>query len=181
MPFLTFWDGPYSVYEVCFSLNKSTSYLSLCLSLNSFCNETSRTWASLSPETRCVISVGRRGFWQGSSSGTWVQVPIWGARFHKEDNYGFSIISKQVPQGNCTIFRTGFWFSKAPCISALLLQKETFPYGKCVKLLSRFFYKIHSLCCNSMDCSLPLPLFKFSSILSTSGEKKNYKCFPISH
>ena len=44
---------------VCFSLNESTSYLSLCLSLNSFCNETSRTWASLSPETRCVISVGR--------------------------------------------------------------------------------------------------------------------------
>ena len=43
----------------CFFLNKSTSYLSLCVSLNSFCNETSRTWASLSPETRCVISVGR--------------------------------------------------------------------------------------------------------------------------
>ena len=41
-----------------FSLNKSTSYPSLCLSLDSFCDETSRTWASLSPETRCVISVG---------------------------------------------------------------------------------------------------------------------------
>ena len=27
----------------CFSLNKSTSHLSLCLSLNSFCKETSRT------------------------------------------------------------------------------------------------------------------------------------------
>ena len=57
---------------MCFSLNKSTSYLSLCLSLNSFCNETSRTWTSLSPETRCVISVKR----------TWVQVPIWVAPFH---------------------------------------------------------------------------------------------------
>ena len=43
----------------CFFLNKSTSYLSLCVSLNSFCNETSRTWASLSPESRCVISAGR--------------------------------------------------------------------------------------------------------------------------
>ena len=32
---------------VCFSLNKSTSYLSLCLLLNSFCDETSRTWTSL--------------------------------------------------------------------------------------------------------------------------------------
>ena len=40
---------------VCFSLNpnKSTSYLLLCLSLRFFfCNETSRTWASLGPEAR---------------------------------------------------------------------------------------------------------------------------------
>ena len=40
-------------------LSKSTAYPSLCLSLNSFCHDTSRTWVSLSPETRCVISVGR--------------------------------------------------------------------------------------------------------------------------
>ena len=34
-----FWDDPLSsVCRVCFSLNKSTFYLSLCLSLNSFCN-----------------------------------------------------------------------------------------------------------------------------------------------
>ena len=48
---------------VCFSLNlnKSTSYLQLCVSLNSFCNETSRTWASLGPKTRHC------GFWLGSS------------------------------------------------------------------------------------------------------------------
>ena len=39
---LAFWDG------VCFFLNKSTSYLLLCLSLNSFCYKTSRTSASLS-------------------------------------------------------------------------------------------------------------------------------------
>ena len=52
-----FWDGP--VCAVSFSLNKSTTYPSFCLSLNSFCHETSRIWASLSPETRCVISVGR--------------------------------------------------------------------------------------------------------------------------
>jgi len=38
---------PYSICGVYFSLNKPTSYLSLCLSLNSFCDETSRTWASL--------------------------------------------------------------------------------------------------------------------------------------
>ena len=51
-------DGAHSVHGVCFSLNlnKSTPYLSLCLSLNSFCDETSRTWASLGPETRyCVF------------------------------------------------------------------------------------------------------------------------------
>ena len=55
---LTIWDGPHSVYRVCFSPNKSTTDLVLYLSLNPFCNET-RIWASLNPETRCVISVGR--------------------------------------------------------------------------------------------------------------------------
>ena len=53
------WDGPHFVCGMCFSLNKSTSYLSVCLSLNSFYDETSRTWASLSPENKSVISVGR--------------------------------------------------------------------------------------------------------------------------
>ena len=45
-PGLAFWEGPHSVCGVCFSLNKSSSYLSLCLSLNSFCDEISRTQAS---------------------------------------------------------------------------------------------------------------------------------------
>ena len=60
---LALCNGPHSVSGVCFSLylNKSTSYLSLCLSLNSFCNETSRNWASLGPETRYP------GFWLGLS------------------------------------------------------------------------------------------------------------------
>ena len=35
-----FWDTPHSVCGMCVSLNKSTSYLSLCLSLNSLCDET---------------------------------------------------------------------------------------------------------------------------------------------
>ena len=64
---LAFWDWSYSIYGMFISLNKSTSYLSVCLSLNSFCEETSRTWASLSPETRCVILIKRQG----------IQVPIW--------------------------------------------------------------------------------------------------------
>jgi len=90
---------PHPVCWVCFSLNKSTSYLSLCLSMDSFCNETSRTWPSLGLETRSVISVRRlwvlarsvsqlnglksqSGFWLGSSPSTWVQDPIWGEQFH---------------------------------------------------------------------------------------------------
>ena len=79
-----------SLCGVCFSLylNKFTSYLSLCLSLNSFCHETSRTWASLSPETRYC------GFWLGSCPSHvglspklgfgWVWVPIWGKQFHRD-------------------------------------------------------------------------------------------------
>ena len=63
-PLITLWNDPL--------LNKFTSNLSLCLSLNSFCDETSRTWSSISPETRCVISIIR----------TWAQVSIWVARFH---------------------------------------------------------------------------------------------------
>ena len=37
------------------------------LFLNSFCDETLRTWAPLSPETKCVIAIRRQ----------WVQVPVW--------------------------------------------------------------------------------------------------------
>ena len=47
-------------------INKSTSCLSLCLSLNSFCTETQRTWASVSLDTSWVILIKR----------PWVQVPI---------------------------------------------------------------------------------------------------------
>ena len=56
---LALWNGSHSVCGECFSMNKSTSYPSLCLSLDSFCDETSRTWAFLCLETRSVISAGR--------------------------------------------------------------------------------------------------------------------------
>ena len=56
---LTLCNGPYSVRGVCFYVNEPTSYLPLYLSLNSFCNETSRFWDSLGPEARSEISVGR--------------------------------------------------------------------------------------------------------------------------
>lgn len=35
-------------------INKSISCLSLCLSVNSFCTETQRSWASVSPDTKWV-------------------------------------------------------------------------------------------------------------------------------
>ena len=74
---------------VCFSLNKSTSYLSLCVSLNSVCNETSRTWASLSPETKCVISVWNH---KGSSPKLgFSQVQVWAHGFKSQSEVnGFS-------------------------------------------------------------------------------------------
>ena len=57
----------HTVYGVRFSLslNKSTLHLPLCLSLNSFCDQTSRTWASLGPATRYC------GFGLGSSPNLW--------------------------------------------------------------------------------------------------------------
>ena len=56
----------FSACGVCFSLNpnKSISYLSLCLSLNCFCNETSRAWASLGPKIRhCELWLGSSPSW----------------------------------------------------------------------------------------------------------------------
>ena len=87
--------------RVCLSLylNKSTTYLSFCLSPNSFfffflpnsfCDETSRTRASLGPETRY------RGFWLGLSPSHvglgrfgWVRAPAHGFKFQSVVN-GFS-------------------------------------------------------------------------------------------
>ena len=75
---LALCGSPPSVCGVCFSLNKSTSYLSLFLSLNSFCNEISGTWASLGPET-CDLS------WKTVSFG-WVWVPGHGLKSQSEGN-----------------------------------------------------------------------------------------------
>ena len=114
-------DGPHSVCGVCFSLylTKSTSYLSLCLSLNSFCDETSRTWASLGPETRYC------GFWLGSSPShvvsspkqgfdwvwvpaMWVRVPLCGKWFQNYWRFNLSISSSNEYSGLIS-FRTD-WF-----------------------------------------------------------------------
>ena len=97
-------DGPHSVCGVCCSLflNKSTSYLtlSLCLSLNSFCDEISRTRASLGPQVLWVLAgfesqlpglKSQAGFWLGLSPShvgsspkqgyDWVRVSICGKWF----------------------------------------------------------------------------------------------------
>ena len=42
-------------------LNKSIPCLSLCPTLNSFCPEAKRTWASVSPDTRRVILIKKAG------------------------------------------------------------------------------------------------------------------------
>ena len=94
------------VHTVCgvyFSVNlhKSTSYLSLYLSLNSFCDETSRTWASLGPETRYhwfwlglspsrVGSCPKQGFGWVQVPTIWVRVPACGFKSQSEVN-GFNI------------------------------------------------------------------------------------------
>ena len=65
-------DLAHTVCGVCFSLNKSASYLWLCLSLSSFYDETSRPWASLSPE---ILGMCSQLKIVGSS-------PIWVTRFH---------------------------------------------------------------------------------------------------
>ena len=58
------WHSPSAIAHThcgfSLKLNKSTSYLTLCLSLNYFCDEASRTWASLGSETRYC------GVWLGS-------------------------------------------------------------------------------------------------------------------
>ena len=99
-------NGPHSICAVCFSLyaNKCTSYLSLCLSLNSFCDETSRTWASLGPKTRYC------GFWLGLSPShvgsspkqgfDWGRVPAHGFKSQSEVNGFGTMFWHQVDKEN---------------------------------------------------------------------------------
>ena len=77
-------------------LNTSISCLSLCLSLNSFCAETQRTWASVSPVTRWEILISKSGFksqpeiWLGLS-----QRHFW---FQLNRSFPFS------PEYHCTVW-----------------------------------------------------------------------------
>ena len=98
----TLCHGPHSLCRGCLFLNrnKPTSYLPLCLSLNSFCDKTLRTWSSFCAETRS------RGFWLGLSPShvgsrprqsfgwvqvllTWVQVPNGVLSRFKSQSRGF--------------------------------------------------------------------------------------------
>ena len=90
---VTIWDGLHSVCGICFSLNKSTSYLSLCLSLNSFCDEISRTLVSLSSETTCMISVKRPR----------VQVPTWVTWFQNGIESIYWMINKNYQGKNLNV------------------------------------------------------------------------------
>ena len=79
-PTLCLWSVP---------LNKFTSHLPLWLSLNSFCDETSRAWISLGPETRCDFigkTMGLGEVWSPGVSdgqGSLVCCSPWG---HKESD-----------------------------------------------------------------------------------------------
>ena len=80
MATLTFWDGLHSIKRVCISLNKATSYLSLCLSLNYFRTSVNNSsfskpgmqfqWKDSGLKSQC-------GFWLSSSPSLWVQVQTW--------------------------------------------------------------------------------------------------------
>jgi len=70
---LTFWDIPHPIYGTCISLNKSTLYLSLYLSLDFFLQQDIKDLSSMNPETRCVISIKSQ----------WVEVLIWVVQFQK--------------------------------------------------------------------------------------------------
>ena len=108
---LAFCGGPHSFCEVCFSRDcfpfpgrlhslgllwpfetfflwnvHLSKYLSLCLSLNSFCNETSGTWSSL----------------RASSKKQWVQVPAWVLGEFKSQ-FGFWLGFKSWPVGSSLI------------------------------------------------------------------------------
>ena len=92
-PALALCNGPNS--EECASLwigiNPLLTY-QLCLSLNSFCDKASRTWASLGFKTRyhgfwLCLSPGhmgsspKQGFDWVPVPAMWVQFPIWGKQF----------------------------------------------------------------------------------------------------
>ena len=72
-------------------------FLSLFLSLNSFCNETSRIWALSSSEARWEISVKR----------PWVQVWIWVTWLHKDPLLYFSFPFSQ-PCSNSPCVKQNF-------------------------------------------------------------------------
>ena len=102
-------DRPHSIYGMCTSLNKTTSCPSLRFSLNSFCNETSRTWASLCPETKCeTVSTSRDLSYMVSASG----FIIWQTehRIHLSWNWKTQILSEErIFQKQNHIYLTGIF------------------------------------------------------------------------
>ena len=125
---LALCDGPHSVCWVCFSLNlnKPTSYLSLCLSLNFFCDETSRTRASLGPETMGFgwVWVPAQGFKSQSEvnsfsfwvvSGQWLQLSVLPGGAHHSSR----MESSENDSGN--LVRRVDWSLLSPALSWMLL------------------------------------------------------------
>ena len=125
---LALCNGPHSVCGVHFSLNlnKPTSYLSLCLSLNFFCDETSRTGASLGPETMgfgwvWVLAQGFKsqsevnGFSFWVVSGQWLQLSVLPGGTHHSSR----MESSENDSGN--LVRRVDWSLLSPALSWMLL------------------------------------------------------------
>lgn len=101
------WPSETAHFLSKFSLNKSTSYLSLCLWLNPFCTKTWRTWTSLSPERSYAVSFG--WLWVRVPSETWLGLSHLRCRFVREPRTG------SIWQGD----GCGWWLhSKADVLTA---------------------------------------------------------------
>ena len=154
----TLCSGPHSFCGVCFSLylNKCTSYLSLCLLLNSFCDKTSRTWASLDPEARYC------GFWLGLSPSHvgsspkqgfgWVRVPTHGFESQSEVN-GFSTkFWHEVDKENLEFFQN----STMELVQQLLLLSTVFCTHQISSTLASYLGVQFLLACRTVYLFLTL-------------------------
>ena len=105
-----------TVSGVCFSLNISSSYLSLCLSLNSLCNETSRCKLHLVLKPGLRSYLEDRGFWLGSSSSHMGSSPKQGLAGFQSQPCGFESQTRfwlDLRSGTCVQVPTsGKWFHK---------------------------------------------------------------------
>ena len=120
---------PYSICGEYLSLNKSTFYPSLCLSLNSFCDETSRTWASvrlkpgvwsqLEDWLGCVGSSANMSCMVSFPHGFTKLSTLLPSLYRKSPNQGpylkSFLVSNAVPEDSLWVPKC-LWFPEPPCL-----------------------------------------------------------------